>query len=140
MSIRNSDMGDLFASDGEEVHQPLNIINLNDSDRGSDIEEGPPSPSDLEIIGVRRNRPVNSNLVELPQSSIQNVVPSSYLNPSVLPEPTHPQILFLLFLLLAKDITLGYQCLTLLPCQPFHRQTMMWLVLLGLYLLVEYQR
>lgn len=40
---------------------------------------------------MRRNRLVNSNLVELPQSAIQNVVPSSSLNPSVHPEPTHPR-------------------------------------------------
>lgn len=63
-------------SDGEEVQQPVNnLVIVTDFDQGSELDEGLAPSFEVEFLGVRRpsNDAVDSNLVNLPRSGIENV-------------------------------------------------------------------
>lgn len=59
-----------------------------DESEGSGLSEGPISPSELEIIGVNRNRPASNNLVEIPQVAITRMETDDRLEADIdNPEP-----------------------------------------------------
>ena len=67
---------------GDEVNQCRpDLLVISDSDEGSEIADGPPSASDVRVVGTSRGGGRINNEVVLPQSSIRATASIHPANP-----------------------------------------------------------
>ena len=55
MSLGDNYLGDLYLGEDDEAGQQDVVVVISDSDQESAIDQGPPSPLDVEIVSARQS-------------------------------------------------------------------------------------